>query len=291
MDNKKFRKEIHEFIDSAYDELNSYKRDIYEIIREFQRVCKENNITYYVAFGSLLSIVRDNMLVLPWDKDADFLLPFSARDRLHQALKKDLPEDFFFMSHELNPNYRLLMLRIGKKGYALDTFHLDVFYMIGAPDIVAEQTKMKEDIRKLIRRNEIKTHFCNERILTKENGRLHLNLSNLKYKFISYFYDIDNEYHELCNRYPFDSSNYYITIGNGAEVFPKTLFEPKRLITVDGCECYVPGDSEKFLELRYGDFRSLFPVANRFDEFYNGYKDVLFSVKNQNLSSDRKFII
>ena len=291
MNNELFRIEIHKFIDDAYDELNKYKQIIYDIFREFHRVCKKNCITYYAAFGSLLSIVRDEMIILPWDKDADLLLPISERCRMQEALKNDLTEDYFFMSHEINPNYRLLMLRIGKKGFSLETFHLDVFYLIGAPDSIKEQEKMREEIRHLIRKNEIKTHFHSKSIWTHEKGWKHLNFSCLKYKIKSHFYNIDKEFEELCNRYPYDLSNHYITVGNGAEVFPKSIFEPKREISVDGCECFVPYDSKEFLKLRYGDFMSLFPVANRFDEFYNGYKDVLASVQNKNLTIGREFVL
>lgn len=291
MNSEEFRAEMHEYIDKAFDEILEYQQVITEIFNEFHRICIKNDITYYTAYGSLLAVERDASLIVPWDKDVDVLLPITQKELLHEALQRDLSDDFFFTSNDIDKDYRLLMLRVGKKGYDLETFHLDVYYQVGAPDSKMEQEKMKRKIKKLLRQHELKTSFKRQKIIVSLYGKPHIYISAIIYKIKSLFYPVESNLKKICNAYPFDSSNYYITIGDGAEIFPKSIFEPRHLAAVKNVECFVPDDVEQFLALRYGDYTSYLPISARFDEFYCGYKDATESVKQQRIAASRDFIL
>jgi len=271
MTSEEFRQDLHLYIDDIYDKCQNMKNVFEEIFMEFHRICKKNSITYYAAFGTLLGIKRDNSFIIPWDDDCDVLLPIIQRDALHIALEKDLGNDFFFSSPEKDPNYDLLMLRIGKKGYDLEVFHLDVFYLIGAPKNENEQKMMRESVGKLFRLHNEKMAVKSQKVFALYRGKKYIALTVLKQKIWYYFTDTIRQYDKICKKYSYTSADYYIVIGGGAECFPKTIFEPRQEISINGISCFAPYDPELFLKIRYGNYSAFASINERFREFYYNF--------------------
>ena len=72
------------------DEL--YFNDIQNICKEillyFDQVCKENNIKYSLAFGTLLGAVRHSDFI-PWDDDVDVMMFRDDYEKLKKVFKSD----------------------------------------------------------------------------------------------------------------------------------------------------------------------------------------------------------
>ena len=87
-------------------------RDIHpilmKIILEFDRVCRKNNIPYALSFGSALGVYNYEGFV-PWDDDIDVAINYFDTDRLVEALKKDLGDEFSFDCYEVNKKYNVLI--------------------------------------------------------------------------------------------------------------------------------------------------------------------------------------
>lgn len=75
------------------DNLMEIKKRIYQILVEFDELCKKNNFNYYICYGTLLGAVRHGDFI-PWDDDIDVIMPREDYDRFikegHKLLRTDL---------------------------------------------------------------------------------------------------------------------------------------------------------------------------------------------------------
>ncbi len=63
-----------------------------EMLKEFDRVCRENGLHYYLFAGTLLGAVRHQDFI-PWDDDVDVMMPREDVDRLI-SLRENFREGF-----------------------------------------------------------------------------------------------------------------------------------------------------------------------------------------------------
>lgn len=61
--------------------LQELKEIEFSILKEFDAFCKENNIRYFLAYGTLLGAIRYKKFI-PWDDDVDVLVPREDYNRL-----------------------------------------------------------------------------------------------------------------------------------------------------------------------------------------------------------------
>lgn len=60
----------------------------------FDAFCKENNLTYWLAFGTLIGAVRHEGYI-PWDDDLDVMMPFSSYRRFEELACTEYGREFF----------------------------------------------------------------------------------------------------------------------------------------------------------------------------------------------------
>lgn len=97
------------FVDCDVNDLHSAQLDI---LRELKRVCNNNNLKYYLAFGTCLGAVRHKGFI-PWDSDIDVFMYIDDIDRL-LSLQKDFKQEFFIQTSETDPEYDSTCVRIRK---------------------------------------------------------------------------------------------------------------------------------------------------------------------------------
>ena len=60
------------------------------IAKEFDKVCRDSRIPYYMLGGTMLGAIRHKGFI-PWDDDMDFGVPRPYYERLISALEEQLP--------------------------------------------------------------------------------------------------------------------------------------------------------------------------------------------------------
>lgn len=70
------------------------------LLKEFDRVCTENHLRYYLICGSLLGAVRDKKLI-PWDDDVDVAMPREDFEKLKVIARTEwVNGDFRFVDYD-----------------------------------------------------------------------------------------------------------------------------------------------------------------------------------------------
>ncbi|MBQ3939443.1 MAG: LicD family protein, partial [Clostridia bacterium] len=72
------------------------------LLKEFDRVCRENGLQYFAVHGTLLGAVRHEGFI-PWDDDIDVAMPREDYDRFAALAPKALKTGFFFQTPENDP--------------------------------------------------------------------------------------------------------------------------------------------------------------------------------------------
>ena len=132
--------------DSVGDQINDSLALVQETELELcscvDAICRKHNLTYSLAFGSLIGAVRHKGFI-PWDDDIDILMPRPDFDRLLEVIGTELPPYFelqFFTFHNthryvarLIDHRTLIKLSSYGEGNELAIW-LDIFPLDGIPD-------------------------------------------------------------------------------------------------------------------------------------------------------------
>lgn len=95
--------------------LDDIHRVQMEILDEVDRICKENDITYFLSGGTLLGAVRHKGFI-PWDDDIDLWMTRKNYQKFKKVIKTELSERFFPEDYYTNLRCPLSILKIEKKG-------------------------------------------------------------------------------------------------------------------------------------------------------------------------------
>lgn len=134
-----------------------------EILDEFDRICKENNLTYFLSSGTLLGAVRHKGFI-PWDDDIDVCMPIKDYRRLCRIAPAALKKDYFFQNYQTDQCYwafakvRKNNTTCIESGWENKKIHqgvwIDVFPLIAVPENerkVKEIKSVQDKMRKILK--------------------------------------------------------------------------------------------------------------------------------------------
>lgn len=103
--------------------------DILDLQGRFDKLCKDNNIRYYVTGGTLLGAIRHNGFI-PWDDDFDVVMPRPDYDRLLDLVKNEQINGFIIKSDKYTQDFNL---RHSQVKNAIGRGQIDVIPIDGMP--------------------------------------------------------------------------------------------------------------------------------------------------------------
>lgn len=123
--------------------MNDLQKCELEILKEFDRVCKMNNLNYSLDCGTMLGAVRHKGFI-PWDDDIDVIMPANDYKKFCKIAPKQLNNDFFLQTSYTDCWYAAFSkIRMNgttaiEKGFESCRFHqgvwIDIFPIVGVPD-------------------------------------------------------------------------------------------------------------------------------------------------------------
>ena len=87
-----------------------------ELLKEFDRICRKNNLRYNISFGTLLGAVRHGGFI-PWDDDIDVTMPWEDYNKLDEVIHKELDDEkYYYRTPETEENNHLIFKHLERKG-------------------------------------------------------------------------------------------------------------------------------------------------------------------------------
>lgn len=257
--------------DDVYKEFNHYQQLSLDTLRAFHIVCEKAGIKYQLEFGSLLGAIRDHGQI-PWDYDVDVIIPFSERYALIDALKSDLPDDYYFYCPENNEECKYYFMRVSPKGYRSDKIHVDVFYVIGAPASIEDRLAFETKMYKYFNMRRDKLSRLNDYPQNAYKGKLGCIVRRAKNAFVS-LSKINDELENICNQYDPEETDITIPVFSAYKHIywiTSELWETE-LLDTDFGTFRITKHYDKILRNIYKDYNRIFPLQNRIDELYTNY--------------------
>lgn len=259
-------------ISLTMDEIHQLLHEAIEII---DSVSKEIGVVYYLHAGTALGAVRHCDLI-PWDEDADIIVPFSDYNRLIEYLKiKDLGK-FHLLYREKKATR--MQAKIVLKGQDEDLICVDLFPLIGFPKDKKEQMKLEKKairIRKIYaykRLKYTKSSNCIKRLI-KESISFLLSIYTDKYLY--------SQFDEILYMYDFDSSE-FVTNPCGKyglkNVVPKSWYGTPSYHKFGDGMYPIPSNIHEYLFHYYGEYMKVpsqevqFEMINKSKYFFGTQK-------------------
>lgn len=244
--------------DLTFKEVQKLHNDI---LREVVRVCDDEGIEYYAAYGTALGAVRHKGII-PWDGDADIYIAESDLDKFVSTMKEKLDNKFWLDYREKGYPPRDFP-RVGLRGYSTGALHVDVFRLAGAPSDLVAQKRYRWLTGKLHKLVDVKQKGLKSYI-DKKYKVLPAIVVSISTFFIplSLLVRVSDW---LSNIYPYDKAEF---VGNSVSysyksIFPKRLLDGGVLVPYEDFFVRIPKHYDEYLKLMYGDYIKYPPAEIR----------------------------
>lgn len=241
-----------------------YKRDlqlrILEMVKDIDKLCKKHNISYYLAYGSVLGAVRHKGFI-PWDDDFDIMLKYEDYNKFMDVCQKELDQNkYFVQTLETDPNYYLSFGKIrniqttlieesNKDENMVNGVYIDVFPLVGYP-----KSKLKQTILKI---NRAFALSANRNVINNKMLKIIFDIivrifgKNNIVSFCS----------KQCVKYKCDDCEEIISVfdGDGVQIgltSNKILGKPK-MVKFEEMKLPIPEDYDSYLKNLYNDYMQL----------------------------------
>ncbi|MDR1764103.1 MAG: LicD family protein [Dysgonamonadaceae bacterium] len=243
--------------------LRKAQRRMLEILVEFDRVCRKNNIPYWLSAGTLLGAKRHGGFI-PWDDDIDVLMLKKDSKRLVRALERDLSPQFRLQNRKTDKNYCFFFAKIrdtksqiimsddneSKFDYKYKGLYIDVLPIV--PKILPVKLK------KLVEQHIIYRYELRKNSKDKFHRFLNSTLILLYpfYYLCTYIPAYLGKFLGLKN-YAYPPGVFFSNVRRIDEIFPLSK------ITFEGIEFNAPHNVDAYLTRLYGDYMKIPPKGHR----------------------------
>lgn len=233
------------------------QNELFKLFEQVEEIFRENNIIYFIGFGTLLGAIRHGGFI-PWDDDIDIIIPKDEIDRAQEVLRKHLPNHYSIINIKNGELSWDIDVRIRDNRTILDT-------EVGTIDsgIYIDIIEMPE-ISRNNRQNYVKLKKIKRTILSTKRSFIQKIIQFFPYMRISIVFALkqilSKERFLLISDKP--SGGLY----KSEDVFPlcQLMFRGKPL--------NAPKDYDKILTEMYGDYMKIPAESERKQHFQDCYR-------------------
>lgn len=224
-----------------------------DILKEVDSFCRNNHLTYFLAYGTLLGAIRHKGYI-PWDDDTDIMMPRKDLEIFKKTFKSD---KYKFLDIDTECGYEFPFPRISynetfdKRGLTAKYYgvNIDVYPIDGLPE---------DD-------DEIRCFFAKYKSLIKQRQfwlRVRKKIiKNLPIKTIPFIKLLTKRCVDWIKTYDMNNSSKVMVIDS--RVYNKRIFDGIVEVPFEGYIFYAPIGYDEFLKTSYGDYMNLPPEDQR----------------------------
>lgn len=253
--------------------IQEHKNTALDILVKVAEFCDNNNILYYLAYGTLIGAVRHKGFI-PWDDDIDIWMPRKDYETFMKTFKN---VDGYVAITPDHPQSRHTFLKvIDTKTVKIETavkyendylgVDVDVFPLDAQPDCEKEYLDVYNKKKKLYRKYSLLIFDYSSL------GRLKRLYFDLYVWYLKYICRINKaslmkKIKEIDDKYSYDSCAY---VGSTASAhnsvknrFKKSCYSETVMLEFEGYKFKAPGGYHEILTAMYGDYMKLPPEEQR----------------------------
>lgn len=262
--------------------MTEVQQVILDLLKRFIGFCEENNLTYYASGGTLLGAVRHRGFI-PWDDDADILMPREDYNRFIIISKEMDQYPYFIQNTYSEPAFAKNITRLRNSSTTnipvreiMQTYNQGIFIDIFPLDLIPEDEK---DFNRFFNHyrtlRAIKTHVC--RYYNDKSRREYKSSAK---KLISLLFisplcklkiltpaGMENRIQRHLQKYNDSDSNdiggIACNFNNKKFIYRKEWYRESLKLPFEDIMISVPAEYDSILKTSYGDYMT--PVHARSD--------------------------
>lgn len=257
--------------------IDEHKKILIDMLEYVHKICIENHIHYFVAFGTLLGAVRHNGFI-PWDDDVDIWMLEEDYERFVEILTLNSSE-YYIVSSENSPYYYHLMSRIcSNRGILklngvtdIDNLgpFIDIFRLCKVTENLEERLEYYKQIVNLnldIKYTLPLKYYRKLNFKGKTKAGIHC-LMRLKKRFSIGVAGLKEEREKLIHKYQNCETSYYHSLPEHS-VLDNRLFTVEEIMNTEthsfeDIEVLIPTEYDKILKRKYGNYMEFPPEEQR----------------------------
>ena len=234
-----------------------------DILKYIDKVCKENNIQYFLAGGTALGAVRHKGFI-PWDDDIDLMMTRPNYEKFLEVMDKtEHPQYKALYCDEKFPNYFYGFTKVVDLSTELHEatyitcdqlgIFVDIFPIDGAPKNAEKIIKQYNRIKSLLNIASLKS------FLPSTKGKLKNICKLIIYPFIKLFgwklwHKKRVNLIKKCDFNKCEHSTIYEGMYKLKEIMPKSIYDDVIYVQFEDDKFPILKDYDKYLSSIYGDY-------------------------------------
>ena len=279
-----------------YDEatLKKVQQTELGILKDFIKVCDENNLTWFGDAGSGIGALRHKGFI-PWDDDIDVIMPRKDYETFLEKGQDLMQKKYFLQTYKTDSEYTMGYAKIRNSETTFieatvqkQNINHGVFIDIFPLDGYNPNRRIKNAINKiqfiLYNIHIAKSYTTNikrsikRRIINAFTGIIYGNKNIVQ---------LLEKKEKIATKYNYDESEYVCPFFDPVKaplslVFPKNYFGNGVVKKFEGIDVVIPQNYDAFLKQHYGDYMKLPPEEERKPHHYNQIIDLEKSYKYYN---------
>lgn len=252
---------------------------LFEILCEFDRICRKHHIQYFLDSGTALGAVRHGGFI-PWDDDIDVGMLRHEYEKFLIVAQNELSDKFFLLSPESDSAYMKYHAKLVKRNTIFpekgtdNLKHRGIYIDIFPFDKVSEDSMTRKNV---IRKVLLVRNFIRLKRTNNNGDGFSLKILCFLLKIIplrlleSYQKKLWNHYNHTSSKYV---TCYFYKMLVGRDLyFPISAMSPSIETNFEGRTFMIMNGYNKYLKIMYNDYMQLPPEDKRTCHF-NG--DIIF---------------